>query len=231
VRIQWWIRPGPSPDVLELDLGVAVRSVVITEHAEHAHDVDARRLARHEDHRLLQVARRLRVGLAHEDEDLAARVARTGRPPLAPVDDVVVAIALDPRADVGRIGRGDVRLGHAERGADLAFEQRLEPLLLLVGAGVANQRLHVAGVGGRAVGRLARERIVAHDLAQRRVLEIGQPGAVLALRQEHVPEPGGLGALLQLLHHRDRLPAIGRLFQLVGEHFFGRQTILAGELE
>ena len=49
----------------------------------------ARRVHRDEDHRLLAVGRLVRVGLAHDDEDLAARVRRPGDPPLAAVDDVV----------------------------------------------------------------------------------------------------------------------------------------------
>ena len=44
-----------------------------------------------------------------------------------------------------------------------------------------------------------REVHAAHDLGERRVLEVGEAGAVLALGQEEVPEPGGLGLLLQLL--------------------------------
>ena len=38
---------------------------------------------------------RVGIGLAHHDEDLAARVARARRPPLAAVDDVVIAVAVD----------------------------------------------------------------------------------------------------------------------------------------
>ena len=47
-----------------------------------------------------------------------------GRPPLAAVDHVLVAVAVDPGGDVGGVGGGDLRLGHAERRADLAVQQR-----------------------------------------------------------------------------------------------------------
>ena len=48
---------------------------------------------------------------------------------------------------------------------------------------VADEHLHVAGVGRRAVEDLGRERRRApHDLAERRVLEVGQPGAVARSR-------------------------------------------------
>ena len=56
---------------------------------------DARRVHRHQDHRLLLMRRRVGVALAHEDRDPAARVAGAGDPPLAAVDDVVVAVAHD----------------------------------------------------------------------------------------------------------------------------------------
>ena len=93
--------------------------------ARRAHDVDPRRVLRDEDHALAPVALGVRVGDPHDDQQLAARRHRTRRPPLAAVDDVLVAVALDPRRDVRRVGGGDLGLGHRERRADLALEQRL----------------------------------------------------------------------------------------------------------
>ena len=55
----------------------------------------------------------------HEDEDLAVGVADAGRPPLAAVDHDLVAVDDGGRGHVGRVGGGDVGLGHAERAADL----------------------------------------------------------------------------------------------------------------
>jgi hypothetical protein len=104
------------------DLGVAVRSIVVAEHVQHLDDLDALGVARHHDHRLLAVGRRIGVALAHQDDDLAARIAHARRPPLAAVDDVAVAVGLDAAFDVARVGRGDRRLGHGEAGADLAVE-------------------------------------------------------------------------------------------------------------
>ena len=77
-RMQWWMRPGPEPalrdlearalaqqhvggghaHVLEEDLAVAVGRVVVAEHGQHADDLDAGRVARDQDHRLLLVAGR-----------------------------------------------------------------------------------------------------------------------------------------------------------------------------
>ena len=83
--------------VLEEHLHVAVRRVVVAEHRQRPHDRDARRVGRHQDHRLLRVARRVGVGLAHEDVDLQRGSPAPRGPPLAAVDDVVVALALDAR--------------------------------------------------------------------------------------------------------------------------------------
>jgi hypothetical protein len=174
--MQWWIRPGPRPrlrdrepaallaeqvgdghaHVGERELGVAVL-VLVAERREVPVDRKTRRVPRHEHHRLLPVRGRVGVGLAHQDEDLAALVGRAGDPPLAAVDDVVVAVAHDAGLDVGGVRRRDVRLGHRERRADLARQQRLEPLLLLLRGAEQVQRLHVAGVGCLAVDHLGRD--------------------------------------------------------------------------
>ena len=75
--------------VLQQHLGVAVRRVVVAEHRQHAHDLHAGGVHRHQDLRLLLVAFGLRVGLAHHHRHLAARIAGAGRPPFAAVDHIV----------------------------------------------------------------------------------------------------------------------------------------------
>ena len=52
---------------------MAVRRVVEAHDVQHPMDGDARRVARHEDHGLLVVCWCIRIGLAHHDQDLAAR--------------------------------------------------------------------------------------------------------------------------------------------------------------
>ncbi|MNL37051.1 hypothetical protein D3C87_1591720 [compost metagenome] len=65
------------PHVFEMHFGVTMRRVVITEHRQRAHDLHAWRVHRHQNHRVLGMARRIRIAQAHEDQDLAARIAST----------------------------------------------------------------------------------------------------------------------------------------------------------
>ena len=123
--------------VLQHDLHMAVRRVVIAVDGERAQDVEAGRVERHQDHRLLAVLVGALVGLAHQDRDLAARIAGARRPPFAAVDHIIIAVAGDVAFDVGRVGRGDRGLGHQEGRADLAVHQRPQPLLLLLARAVA----------------------------------------------------------------------------------------------
>ncbi len=88
-----------------------------------------------------------RVRLAHQDQDLAAWVQRSGRPPLASVDDVVVTVAFDAGRDIGCVARCDVRLGHREAGADAPVQQRFEPLRALGVCAEHVQNFHIPGVG------------------------------------------------------------------------------------
>ena len=168
------------PHVVERDLGVAaVVAVVVAEHGQRTHDPHARGVARHEDHRLLAVPFGIGIGLAHHDEDRGIRVHRSRRPPLAAGDHVLVAVAADAGADVGRVGGGDVGLGHAERRADLGAQQRREPPLLLLRRAEVGEHLHVAGVGCGAVERdRGQARAPPGDLGERRVLEVGQTRAL-----------------------------------------------------
>src|SRR5262249_49791555 len=95
---------GRYPDVLEEDLAVPVGCVVVAVDAEHAQDADPSRVAGHENHRLLLVAVGVPgVRLAHEDDDLAARIPDPRGPPLAAVDDVLAPVPDDARLDVGRV--------------------------------------------------------------------------------------------------------------------------------
>ena len=216
------------PHVVEQHLGVAMGGVVVTEHRQRAQHLDPGGIHRHQDHRVLLVARRLRVGQAHEDHHLAARVAGAGGPPLAAVDHPLIALAHGAGFHVGGIRGGHARLGHGEGRADLAAEQRLQPLLLLRLVAIAHQHLHVAGVRRGAVERLGADQRAAHDLGQRRVLGVAQPGAQLGVRQEQVPQSRRLRLGLELFHDRGWLPAVA-LRHLLLEHGLGRVDMILHE--
>ena len=189
-----------------------MRRVVVAEHAKHTNETHARRVDGNQDHRLLPVPVGIcRVGLAHEDEDLAARIGTAGRPPFAAVDHVVIAVADDRRFDVRRIRRRDVGLGHREPGADLAAQQRLEPALLLRVTAITYEHLHVAGVGRVAVECFGCNPRAAHDLAKRCIFEIGEPGAEIGFGQKQVPQPRGAGLAFQVFHDLRRDPGIAAL--------------------
>ncbi len=216
----------------ELHFGMAVGRVVVAEHRQVAQHLDAGRVHRHQDHRLLRMLGRFGVGLAHEDHDLAARVVGAGGPPLAAVDHVVIAIALDAGFDVGGVAGGHGGFGHGEGRADLAGQQGLEPLLLLLGRAVAHEGFHVAGVGRGAVEGLGADGRAAHDFGQRRVFEVAQAGAHVRLGQEQVPQAFGLGLGFQVFHDLGLLPGVAggaEGVHLRGEQGLGRVNVLGHE--
>ena len=189
-----------------------VGHAVEAEHRQWSQHLDPGRVHRHQDHRLLLVAVCVvRVGLAHEDGDLATRVGGVGGVPLEAVDHVVVAVAHDRAFDVGRVAGRHPGLGHREARADLAGQQRLEPLFLMLGRAVARQHFHVAGVGRAAVKDLGRQEAAAHDLAQWCVLQVRQSRSVLRLGQEQVPQPGGARLGLEFVDDGQHLPRAQRL--------------------
>ena len=59
--------------------------------------------------------------------------------------------------NMNALGRSDSLLGHGERGAGLAGEERREPLILLLLGSVAGKDLHVSRVRGGAVACLGRD--------------------------------------------------------------------------
>ena len=192
----------------EIDLRMAMRRVIVAEHMQLTQPPHAGRVHGHENHGLLAVQPRFGVGLAHEYQDLAARIAGAGSPPFAAVDHVVSTVAHDRGLDVRGIARCDVGLGHRKGRANAALQQRHQPTLLLLRRRIAGQYFHVAGIGRRAIERLRREMRTPHDLAQRRVLQIGEAGAVLGMRQKKIPQILRPGFALQFLHDCQGLPGI-----------------------
>ena len=218
---------GGNAHVLEQHLGVAVRRIVEAEHRQKFLDRDTGRVERHQNLRLLLMPRRLRIGLAHQDRDLAARIADARRPPFAAVDDVVIAVALDAGLDIGGIGRRHRGLGHQEGGADFAIHQGPQPLPFLLLGAVADEHFHVPGIGRRTIEDFRGPADVPHFLRKRRIFQIAQSRAVEFLvlmrgrRHEHVPKSFGLCLLLQFLHDRDHLPARALLVLLAVDRHRG----------
>ena len=210
---------------------MAMRRIVIAEHGQVAQYGDALGIGRHQQHRLRGMAAGREIGLAHYDGDLAARIAQARRPPLAAVDNVFVAVPLDPGFDVGGVGRCGEGLGHEEGGTDLAIHDRGEPFVLLFARAVAVEHLHVPGIGRGAVEHFRRKADAAHFLGAQRIFEIGQARpfefeafldmmvAVIAGRHEEVPDAFLLGLGFQFLDHGNDLPAIAfGVLLLVGRY-------------
>ncbi len=201
---------GWNQHIGECHLCMAVRGMIIAVNRQEALHLDTRRLEIDQDHRLLTVDVCLRVGLSHQDRELASRVAGTRRPPFAPVDDIMVAIPPDRGADVGGIGRGDIGFGHEECGTDFAIHQRPEPAILMRPCPVAMQDFHVPGIGSRAIEDLGSPADPAHLFGAQGIFEIGEalPGKLETIldmrltarwRHEQVPQAGAPGAGLEPL--------------------------------
>src|SRR6202165_606079 len=126
----------------------------------------------------------LRVRLAHENEELAARVHRPRRPPLPAIDDDVVALANDAALDVRRVGGGDIGLRHRETGTNLSIQKRTQPSIFLLRGAEAVEDLHVPGIRGRAIEDFGSPGDAAHDFAERGVLQVGETGAKVRLGTE-----------------------------------------------
>ena len=222
---------GRHAHVLELDLGMTVGGIVVAEYGQHTQDIHAGCVARDQDLGLLEIAVRIiGVGLAHEDENFAARVAHARGPPLAAVDDVFIPVTHDAGFDIGGIGRGHRGFGHGKAGTNFACEQRLQPFLLLLGCAVAGQHFHIAGVRRRAIKDFRAPMHPPHDLRQGGVFEVGQAIAVLALRQKQVPQPCGLGLFFQLFDNRRNLPTVRAGVQLVLKRLFVRIDVVFHKL-
>ena len=183
--------------VVEPQMHMAVRRVVVTEHGHRLDDVDARRVLRYEDLRLLAVRRRVGVGLHHSDHDLAAAVASTGDVELLAVQDPLVAVEARLGRDLLGVGRGEVGFGHGVGRPDLAREERLQPFLLLLGRAVAFEHLHVARVGGAAVQALRRDRVLAQFSRDVGVVEVLEALAGVGVGKEEVPQAVGLRLVLE----------------------------------
>jgi len=166
------------------------------------------------------------IAAAHDDVHRTARITGARTPPLATVEQVVIAGALDAAGNVGSVRGGHLRFGHEKRRADLAAQQRLEPALLQRGARIALEHFHVAGVGRGAIEHLGCKRHAPHDFAQRCVIEIRQPlGRSRAARQEEIPQTDLPRPTLQGFDEPGRSPRVAG--RTVGGDFF-KESLLVG---
>ena len=129
----------------------------------------------------------LRIGHAHHNQDGAARIAGTGNPPFAAVQDIVVSVRADTERDIGGIGRGHLRFGHGKGGTDLAAQQGRQPFGFLIGIAEVRQDFHVAGVRRVAVEHFRSPQHAPHLLGHRRIVPVAQAGTVFGIGQEQIP--------------------------------------------
>lgn len=103
-------------DVLEENLAVSTNVIVVAKDSKTANNLDTGSVGGDKEHGVLSVAALvLAVSLAtDEDKDLAERVGSVRGPPLAAVDDVVLAVSGlgDGGSKVGGVRRGNTGLGH-----------------------------------------------------------------------------------------------------------------------
>jgi hypothetical protein len=105
--------------VVEANVHVPVRRVVVAHHAHRADDLESGRVGRHEDLRLPLVHGPIRVGLHHHDHDFAARIAGAANVKLLAVQHPLVSVEARLARDIFCVRRGEVRLGHRVSGTDL----------------------------------------------------------------------------------------------------------------
>ena len=201
--------------VVEAQMHVAVGRVVVAEHRHRLDDLHARGVLGHENLGLLPMRRRVRAGLHHGDHDLAPRVAGTGDVELLAGEHPFVAVEAGLGGDLLGVRGSEVRLRHGVGGADLAVQERLQPLLLLRIGAVALQHLHVAGIRRTAVEALGSDGVLAELGGDVGVVQVLQPLAGIRIRQEEVPQAVGLGLALEaaqnVLLARRQAPAIAML--------------------
>src|SRR5262249_37547515 len=85
---------------------------------------------------------------------------------------VAVGVANRPRAKLGRIRAGRLRLGHRESRPQLAVEERIEPALYLPGRSREREDLAVARVGSLAAEDVRRVDAGAEDLVHQAELHL-----------------------------------------------------------
>ena len=115
------------------------------------------------------------------------------------VDHELVALADRARLQQRRIRPGGVRLGHRERRADVAGQQRLEPALLLLGRAGEREDLRVPRVRRGVAERQRRDDARAEDLVQQAELDLAVALPAELGRQVGGPQAAGADLVLERL--------------------------------
>ena len=158
----------------------------------------------HDEHRRVAVRPTLGIGLGEHQHDVGHR--GVGDEPLVAVDHPLVAVLRRGRADDGRVGAGEERLGEGERAGDLAAEVGPQPALLLRLGCAVGQQLHVPAVGCLHAEDRHRHHAAADDLRHQRQLQLPEPGAAELRIEERAPQTLRLHPVLQVA--LDGLPLV-----------------------
>ena len=167
--------------------------------------------------RVLLVARRVRIGLGHDDGDIGG-AGRAGEPFLAIQDIVALAVFYGCRLHAGGVGAGSL-FGHRVADALFAIEQRLEIFLFLEVGAVGEQREHGRIIGALRIHREGAEMALAEFHLDQRIGEGAEAHAAMLGGDERQPEALCTGLLAQFGQHG--------LVGLTGSHFlFGGDAFI-----
>ena len=136
------------------------------------HDVDPGGVDGHHEHGAALVGVDVRVGHGHHDEEVGHR--GIGGEPLVAVDDPLLAVAHRGGGQQRGVGSGP-GLGHREGAAELAVEQGLHPLLLLLLGPAHRQQFGVARVGCVVAEDRGRVDAAPEDLVHEPELHLTEP--------------------------------------------------------
>ena len=91
------------PRIFEQQFRLTAGRVQAVESAQGPHQFHTEGVPGHQNRRMLAMPVVLRIGLAHHQHDLAARTYRTGGPPLAAIEHVLVTITSELELHIGCI--------------------------------------------------------------------------------------------------------------------------------
>jgi len=195
--------------VLVQDLAVAeVIASGVSHNGDVPHQVEARRVARHDDHARAQIRRGLGIGDRHDDRELGA-VGR-GAVPLLAVDYVIAAVLHRRGIHHDRVRAGHFDLGHREAASDFSLHQRPQIFLLLLLRSVFMQDFNIARVRRLTAEDEMPEGTAPQLLRHKRVLHEVEPHSAELLRVVGRPQLHLLHHTLLFLEDREHLPEVLR---------------------